>query len=521
MYALRRIFYNAGVTQHLIERAAGWGEPQVARECWWSAYTVIKHRLPTSIDRTGWFERFVPDNVPDWSVNEALTAVLLARVADPVLSRKIEALGGIVRVLADTPDVLAASLACFLARDVPISSALLTLDAVLQAEPEDRPVTRAAEDVLRLYAGGDVWGLRVLARALLERAELATPGIVTVHMARPGELPSADSVQRTLSAEPGDRLDRLARLWPDVRSLTASLLQALFERAEVHRDRCRERYELIFDRSAEKWPVTPALRWETELLEVVLHQVLNELPGYLLSTGDWHPGIETQLLTLVLPRTAVHLALAGSRVPRPPYPSPALLASGHGEVPELDDHDPRFVGWRRVACVESQYTRDADRSYGPPTGRVRVFAGTVATRLGYTPSEDFPFRTGDPSTWWRGEAPPFEFPLHIPPGPIVALARVADWLGDASVLIPPIWIRGVVELLSTRYGDPLIWYDLQGVPSVALRTWRIRDPQALSGEPVEFHGSDLLIRPDLFERIGVLSGWLLREVRLVRRTPLG
>jgi hypothetical protein len=102
-------------------------------------------------------------------------------------------------------------------------------------------------------------------------------------------------------------------------------------------------------------------------------------------------------------------------------------------------------------------------------------------------------------------------------GRVVGLAHAVDWLGDALVLVPPAALFGYLGLEPATFGGSLAWRDAHGRAAVALRTWWVRNPEALFAEPAACAGADLVIRPDLFERLRVGYGVPLRELRAVRR----
>ena len=150
-----------------------------------------------------------------------------------------------------------------------------------------------------------------------------------------------------------------------------------------------------------------------------------------------------------------------------------------------------------------------------------IYAGGVAAPLGARfPAGAFPFRDGSASDWWQPDAPPPLFPLGLPLGPVVRLTRVTDWMGDAFVLTPPPHLCRFLNLTPARFAGPLVWTDTSGAPAVALRTWRVRNRQATFAEPAAFVGLDLVVRPEVLERMTGLYGVPLRELRVIWRRPV-
>ena len=70
------------------------------------------------------------------------------------------------------------------------------------------------------------------------------------------------------------------------------------------------------------------------------------------------------------------------------------------------------------------------------------------------------------------------------------------------------------------YGSPLVWRDTNGAPGIVLRTWRVRNVEAVDAEPVTFEGTDLIARPDITHRLRALLGVDLQELTVVDRADL-
>jgi len=517
-YLLRNISFNAGISRHLIERAAAWGEPQVAKECWWTAYEVIKHRLPTNTSWVAWFELFDTSQIPDWSVDEGLVAVLFGRINHPILYRKIAAIAGISRAIVLRPDAISRPLHAFLTRDATVSSLLLVLYVLRIFEQNPFPITKANSEILTDYAASELWGPRVLAQMLLERAGLSAPTCVRDVPYVQGINLSEDRIEGILSADVGNRFAQLRKIWPDLPQLFARRLHGLLQSSVIHKERCKDRYELAYGRDGNLRPPNPVLGWEKELFETALHETLNGIYPHLWLTGRWYNEIDQEILALVMPNIIGHIAIHASRTARPPYPDPETITETHEErdVMTLDD-DRLCLNWRRVGYVERQWIRDNTSKYGPPTVCVQVFAGIMREKSNST---EFPFQDADIMNWWVTNTPPPEFPPSLPSGPLIRLTRLRDLLGDALILVPPIELRTYINLHPAKYGSRLMWWNSDGEPAVVFRTWRVRDEEQLDGETVRYVGSDLLMHPDIFSRMESLAGTNLQEVCVIWRTSL-
>lgn len=524
-YALRGTWYNAGVSRHLIEQIAAWGEPDKAEKAWREAFAVVAHRAPLA-PGDGWFSRLdagtEPALTPAWSVDEALVALLLAKLSDPRLALKLSALAGIVRAVERRPAAVSSPLRWWLTRDAHVTSVLLVMDVLDQVEAEPFLITERLDDVLRGYAACDLWGLRRLASRLLARAsrpEVPSVGDCEGTVAE-GSEPSPERQAQLLHADRGDVLDDLTSIWPDLPARAARRLQIRYSKGD-YKERATSRYRLAHGRDGKSYPPTPTLLWEDELFQGALHEALCGLNEHLWASGQWEQGLEDAVLQRVLPNTRLHLGLAASRTARPPWPPAVDMADGIGALPTLADDDPLYAGWTRLAVVERQYVVDPSRPYSKPVEAVTALAGAVAVPLGVSiPAGAVPFRDGTVDDWWWPEAPPASFPPQLPPGPVVRLTRWTDWLGEALVLIPPPEFHSYFDLEPAEYARPIMWADRDGAPAIALRTWRVRNPEALFAQPVACEGADLLVRPDLFERLSRMYRVSLRELRVVWRRPI-
>src|SRR5262249_2012599 len=137
-------------------------------------YEVVKHRLPDNeTDERVFDEIYVPDATTEWTLIEALVLLLLARVSHPELRRKTAAVAGFAAFASKEPASLVRPFSEFLRIDTPLSSALIVLYALIEAEASPYPVTLALRNEIEALGYSGIFGLRVLSETLLERAGLA------------------------------------------------------------------------------------------------------------------------------------------------------------------------------------------------------------------------------------------------------------------------------------------------------------------------------------------------------------
>ena len=472
----------------------------------------------------GWFDRLELDTVPNWTVDEALVALALGQLSEPRLRLKLGALDGVVRAIQHRPEVARGPIRWWPTHSrSATTSTLVVLAALVRAEMAPWPITTALSDVLNDVVASRRWGPRRFSLQLLRRAGLPTPveppGGST---ATPADaLFTTERRTRLRFADVGGTLNILKSLWPELPDLVLRRLHRLLQDNPESKDRSSERYRLMWERTGRPISATPVLLWETEVFADVLHTELTGLSAHLWEVGRWTPDIEDSLVTASTPDTRVHLGLAASRTTRPPWPPPEALQGGVGPLIILQaEDDPAYEGWIRLAIVERQYIADPQHRYERSTEVVQLFAGAVAAPIGEGMSHDaFPFTDGEPQDWWS-DPPPARFPAHLPSGRMIRLHRRIDWLGDAFVLIPPLLLRSYVTLEPPAYGAPLVWADANGVPAIVLRTWHVGNVETIDAEPVAYEGTDLIVRPDITERLRLLLGVDPQELAVVSRADL-
>ena len=522
-YVLRASSYAAGTSRHLIERLAGWGDIALAELAWREAFTVIAHRLPL-VPEGGWFECLELGTVPNWTVDEALVALMLGRLSEPRLRQKLGALEGVVRAIQRKPEVAREPICWWLTHPrTGTASILVVLTALIRSEIAPWPITTVLSDVLNDIVARKSWGPRRFALQLLRRAGLPKSSVPTdAPTATPADA-SFTTERRTglRFADVGDTLDKLEPLWQDLPDLVLRRLHRLLQDDPENEDRSSERYRLMWGQTGRSFPATPVLLWQTEVFVEALHTELTGLSAHLWEVGRWTPDVEDSVVTAITPDTRVHLGLAASRTTRPPWPSPEALQGGVGPLQTLrTEDDPAYKGWTRLAIVEQQYVSDPQHRYDPPNEAVRLFGGAVATAIGERiPHGVLPFADGYAQDWWS-EPPPARFPANIPFGPMIRVHRRCDWLGAAIVLIPPLFLRAYQTLETPAYGTALVWRDSNGAPAIVLRTWHVKNVEVIDSEAINFVGTDLIARPDIIERLRALLGADLQELTVVHRTDL-
>jgi AAA ATPase domain len=383
-YQLRNISgVSIGITSNLIMRIAAWGEAEAAKDSWWSAYGVIAHRIPLITDTEGVFKPLVAGKIPQWSTNEGLVALLVARITNPKLYIKIPAINGLAEVIRNNPEYVSRPLRELLTLDTQGSNILIILKLLLECELTPYPISTDLCEVLEGYAACNLWGVRILADLLLERC-----GIKTDPCQR--EIPELDKVaisesrrRATLSLDKNNRIQRIGRLWPELPFIVSQRFDDIFMSAEIHKERFRATWKMANGEHKKNVSHTPVLEWIYELFETAFQESMNGFNPYLWSKGKWTPEIEKMALNIILPNIKVHLGVDGCKTLRPQYPEPMEQEQGQSNIISLED-DPLYQGWLRLAYFEEQWSRSENKSFSQPDSHIMIMAGAVIILLAVT-----------------------------------------------------------------------------------------------------------------------------------------
>ena len=506
-----------GLSRHVVQQIALWGDVQVAAASWDEAFRVMEARLPLA-GNARYFEPLDLDEDAEWNLDEALVALLLVRSADPSVPRRIAALAGFVRLLESHGEVLRRPVRWFLTRCTTVVSVQSVLQLLLESPYNVSSIISFNEDILRAYAKAKSWSLSALAVGLLCIIEVDVDVVRTAH-ARLDQPSSHRGRMLTQFGDVGELIPQLAEVWPDLPEIVARRMQHSTVDSESFKELASERYELAVDRVDRSRPWANVLSWPTELVVAVLDEVLCGLSERLWRTGQWSPGFDNELLGALLPAVETRIALHASLGPRPAMALPTEARRSVEPVVRISGDDETYCGWIRLAMREVHDFRSDGRRWGAPDRRATLTAGVVRPRIdGTVPASAGPFGASD--MWpWRHEFDKEDALEDATLPQLVKLFATEDWFGRCTALVPPIAIRDCAKLQPSISGAPLRWTDQSGKPAVVLRTWRLRGT-GLNVESYSTEGCDLLLRPDLEETLYSTFGGPLKELHHVRLKEL-
>ena len=115
-----------------------------------------------------------------------------------------------------------------------------------------------------------------------------------------------------------------------------------------------------------------------------------------------------------------------------------------------------------------------------------------------------PLARGSADVWLEGVDPSQWEDLTVRPvvsGPIAGLDFVRDWLGEFPILMVQPYLQVRHGLTPSAFSD-LELIDTDGKPAVVFRHWQENIVgQSISEEVARLQGCELLVRPDVFDRM--------------------
>jgi hypothetical protein len=184
---------------------------------------------------------------------------------------------------------------------------------------------------------------------------------------------------------------------------------------------------------------------------------------------------------------------------------PSTLAEGINSVSVIDQDD-EFTSWYRCAYYENELVL-ADRVSPEVVEEVTatsgiVFSiGTLADLKGY-----LPFGIGRVEVWLESFLSTDKVRLSPFNRPLVGFKYIKDYLGLKPLFMLHPTIVARCGLQPAQQPGPLTLIDGTGDPVCIFRRWSVRAlGRSIGEETPRLSGCDLIVRPDIFERITHMS----------------
>lgn len=487
--------YN-GITRNLCEFFARAGEKGLAFDIWNEAFLVIEQRVPRKEEMVGPFIPYKTTEVPSWTVNQGAIALLISRINHPELKRKTSAVTGYISIIKKYPqDLIGQSLKSVMNVDMPLTTTVLILNALLINEEKPFLISGTIQDELKSLVFVEHYGIRQIAYLLLKRLEVTInlPDIQHRHSISIILPPKREAA--ILSLDWGNRVDNICDFDPDFRSVVAFEFNKLLDENKIHPSRIKSRHRASKDHVRRHYPATPFLFWETEMFEYVFHRILDGLNQ---SFG----------LEYLIPRIQDHAAHWYSRTVRPLIDLPSYRNEGY-----FIEHIPicknKYVynEWVQLAMFEEQLLMESG-ILGDLIGEARVIAGLVFP--GELRKEELidkiPFGNGNLNYWWDTFINDSIVNSNYC-GPLIEMDTVHDYLGFRRVLKLPSNLIRELGLIPAKIPGRFELVDEAGNPAVVFRQWSLSPvDDKIDLETPTLKGCDLIVRPDIFNRIVSLCG---------------
>lgn len=500
---------------------------------------------------------------PPWSLDQAIGALAVAGIAGPGREQKRRSLIAIATLLEYRPSALKPGLVLALSADLDTPTLTWLLDLVVLAGSPKTAISGSADALVRLSTAPALV-VRTLAREILQAIgqprpplPLAAPNMALARTpARPMLMPIRPETDMPPTSEAGTpeamAQSVLAGIDADRLSVAQSLM-AGFEAAVVSglaaamadpafTDQMHRRLQLLTSRPRLRWP--DAVLPQDEKLETLLQELAGCARGTLAAMGEVAADgdqLERELCASLLDGAGVPVSVEATRVPRPPHPLPCgpkddrwsladavrtgrsvelprdvvVLARGPEQAASapMVDQGP-YREWRVVGLYET---------WRPPSDGASAASETVLVHMGGLElwpsghSIDYhvpPFGQADARSWFNDSRPAGgEKPNKVVPlvcldagtrrGGLVALSGLGV---PTPLLVLSAPFMGVLGLAPSRKRFGFEMTDSAG-PALALRTWRTRYETSEYELPApSITGVDIVMRPDLFERLGDALG---------------
>jgi hypothetical protein len=143
-----------------------------------------------------------------------------------------------------------------------------------------------------------------------------------------------------------------------------------------------------------------------------------------------------------------------------------------------------------------------------------VFAGATILSPTIISPDRMPFFQADSLDWFGAGDEGADRELGWP---LMGMAEVDDWLGEALIPTPPSYLLSRLRLTPAQVGKSLSWKNADGESVLAFRTWLVRSEGTLSANTAPLTGADVIADPSVVRAIEELIGAKLRETRVVLR----
>lgn len=467
-----------------------------ARRVWLEAFAVVEHRLPATGLSDRLDVRYVPAEVDSGNeLDIALAELVFSRLQHVGLDRRSRATLAAAALLASGGQPVYTGLSNVVVADMSVTAVSVLL-SLLAEFGQDEQVPHALLESLELAEASDLLCLRVPARKALR--------LTGLQVLSPPPTPPDTGSHTARGLRPRKAWESANEVWADFSNLMLSTVQDMHKVPWVDRWMTAFIDNVTSPHNRSDWGRTWSPLDEAE--QVLSGRLAASVRSALAKQGELRPDAEDRIAEALLPDWSLRVRYEASRSPRPG----CLPLPGDAESPNtgvITDREVLVVpdgsleGWSRIAVLEHE--RRKGDSYFDPISEASAYFGLC---FGDDEVEGLPFGIGDHRTWLEQQSAqrwPWGFC-----GPLVGVAVVRDWAGvfEVPALHPKIVSR--LQLQSAEWRDGLTLIDRSGKPAAIVHHWRGPFPlgEDLAKEVPSFEGVELLLRPDMLEKVQELAG---------------
>lgn len=530
-----------------------------AIECWDAAYGVLRERLPGEAQRNHHTYTPTSSSESDEELNIALATLSIASISQVMRADLRHAIHATALLLTCRPAIAQSALVRTFQADLDAGRATWLLE-VVRDHLSSRELTDDFAATLASLAQTDVLSVRVLAGEILGSHGRPVPHppatgspvgstMVLGSFGEDGSAPDEDAVSTSkalLDFFVGPRLETLS----DSPGLSEDVAQQLADRMANIKARVREQVEHLGLPRSRRFP--DGYLFDEEAAENALQRTAASIRTTRARVGIISDPIayERSVATRLSPTASWSLRAEASRVPRPPTraraldwsmtpipwendkaewpPAAAVALSGVRQLATPDDDVVRvseepYPGWVQLGFIERQSTLPL--TYPKTPGRHLWVATGLEVRDRTPSSPTLPLSTCRPDLWARSYlelAPLLDSARarHILASTTSAIAAIVDFSGADGrpsrehgpglplfVLSPSIEVAALLDLRPESPSLRQLLVDDEG-PAVVYRQWHgflVHDGSFRNLVPA-VQGGDLILRPDLYERLADAAG---------------
>ena len=437
-----------------------------------------------------------------------LACVIAARLNKFIIHEKRLALAAGALVARTDPQSFAYCLRLAVTGQAPPWTMIILLQLLSGFEEQPYPGTHEAREELDLLAGSNFISAKILAKALLERAGLSPPFGTSLQSAKPPTAATDVTMRKVV-----DRIETVKSIWPTYGEQVELRLEELRGSQEL-----RRRMQRVGRRFPAGWKKRSLENWfpYDEDVERCLQEAGGEAALRTPGGSGAHLQEEIEVGTILLRDVGMAVRVALSRTVRPEYVA-QFAADGSGDrvCEPILIRNGEFAGWVIAGFRETELAVGEGYA-GTVEAELERTGGIVFALSAELEPGSLPLTHGDAAYW---QLAPRILSKHQRRfrGPLSGLDYFQDPFGVAEILTPhPITIlAGRLACTAVDHGLTLV--DSRGDSAVVSRGW-LEDPFGEEDADQEHRrrGSQLLVRPDIFEDVCSRSPFAARFVTVVR-----